>query len=389
MAAAPASLVHPSNQIKSNATLPAFQPPYPPTPPVNMYDRRFNVRPPGAVLAAEGLPYGYLKRGSVDDPASAHAGVGTPVQKRPRNASMAELHLPPGSTQPMQAPPRMVPPPLPSAPNLNIPPANTSPPHYPPGTMNDHYQPPRPLSQPTSLPPSMPSTPISTPSSVDKVARLTLENEALKELVAKLQSQNAGMSRQQTTAIMRLAKKEEEIQSLYIEIQDLTHRVHPEMDATKQRLMDPVFHLLFQEMKKQIEDKNKKIEDLTQELQVAQFSPHSLVGRKLIAKCRALQAENEELGRQLSFGRIEQLQVALSLEKRANTDLRKSLEESDTLLASLDTELETMQDTILNLRTRASFCEKNHCQASSSTVSYMSATLHRTKTSSEEQELGI
>ncbi|TPX37455.1 hypothetical protein SmJEL517_g00586 [Synchytrium microbalum] len=312
-----------------------------------VYDQQYSKRSIGGLVSPEGMPHGYLKRSPDDAPS------GLPLQKRLRNASTGSLPLGQGSNdlisssddrnyRPVFATPRIMPPPAPQTPSSSVH-HNSTP------TTPSLLPPPPPLQQHT---PNMPT--------MEDVQRLRQENEALREQVTKLQSQTAGMSRQQTTAIMRLAKKEEEIQSLYTEMQDLSHRVHPELDASKQRLLDPVLHLLFQEMKKEIDEKNNKIDDLTQELQAAQFSPHNLIGRKLIAKCKALQGENEELGRQLAFGRVEQLQVALALEKRANGELKKSLEESDLLLASLDAEMEGMQDSILGLRTKVAWCEKTH-----------------------------
>jgi hypothetical protein len=41
-----------------------------------------------------------------------------------------------------------------------------------------------------------------------------------------------------------------------------------------------------------------------EELAVAHFSQESKVGRQLMAKCRALADENEEMGRELAEGKV-------------------------------------------------------------------------------------
>lgn len=50
--------------------------------------------------------------------------------------------------------------------------------------------------------------------------------------------------------------------------------------------------------------------------------PSSQTGKKLMAKCRMLIQENQELGRQLSQGRIAQLEAELALQKKYNEELK-------------------------------------------------------------------
>jgi len=51
----------------------------------------------------------------------------------------------------------------------------------------------------------------------------------------------------------------------------------------------------------------------------------------LIAKLKALQSENEELGRQLRQGRVEQYEVEISLQRKMINELKASLEGEFTL----------------------------------------------------------
>ena len=50
----------------------------------------------------------------------------------------------------------------------------------------------------------------------------------------------------------------------------------------------------------------------------------SQTGKKLMAKCRMLIQENQELGRQLSQGRIAQLEAELALQKKYSEELKSS-----------------------------------------------------------------
>ena len=51
---------------------------------------------------------------------------------------------------------------------------------------------------------------------------------------------------------------------------------------------------------------------------------YSVTGKKLMAKCRMLIQENQELGRQLSQGRVAQLEAELALQKKYSDELEGS-----------------------------------------------------------------
>nr|KAF6363937.1 WT1 associated protein [Pipistrellus kuhlii] len=76
----------------------------------------------------------------------------------------------------------------------------------------------------------------------------------------------------------------------------------------------------------------------------------SQTGKKLMAKCRMLIQENQELGRQLSQGRIAQLEAELALQKKYSEELKSSQDELNDFIIQLDEEVEGMQSTILVLQ---------------------------------------
>ncbi|CAG8631497.1 15644_t:CDS:2 [Cetraspora pellucida] len=88
-------------------------------------------------------------------------------------------------------------------------------------------------------------------------------------------------------------------------------------------------------------DKNKTIESLQ----------HELEGVK------TLQDENEELGRQLRQGRVEQYEVEITLQRKMIYELKQGLEESDNQLISMDNEMERLQKLVFRLRAKAKLYE--------------------------------
>ena len=69
-------------------------------------------------------------------------------------------------------------------------------------------------------------------------------------------------------------------------------------------------------MRLQVEQARKKEKEARDELQASQFQPGSIAGKKLVNKCKELQAENDQLGKELSEGRVKQLKIEAALQKR-------------------------------------------------------------------------
>lgn len=86
-----------------------------------------------------------------------------------------------------------------------------------------------------------------------------------------------------------------------------------------------------------------------------------------MAKCRMLIQENQELGRQLSQGRIAQLEAELALQKKYSEELKSSQDELNDFIIQLDEEVEGMQSTILVLQQqlKESRQQLTQCQGSS------------------------
>ncbi|CAG8540076.1 13107_t:CDS:2 [Ambispora gerdemannii] len=131
------------------------------------------------------------------------------------------------------------------------------------------------------------------------------------------------------------------------ELQTLSQTLTPDFTfdpALRKKFLDPAINALFRTMKKELEEKEKMIEDLRNELDGIGFTPNSITGKKLVAKLRALQHENEELGRQLRQGRVEQYEVEIAMQRKVIDELKAGLEESDSQLLLMDEENERLQD---------------------------------------------
>jgi hypothetical protein len=53
-----------------------------------------------------------------------------------------------------------------------------------------------------------------------------------------------------------------------------------------------------------VEEKDKKLKELQDNISAITFTSQSKMGKMLMAKCRTLQEENEEIGNQASEGKV-------------------------------------------------------------------------------------
>ena len=54
------------------------------------------------------------------------------------------------------------------------------------------------------------------------------------------------------------------------------------------------------------------------------FPLHSVTGKKLMAKCRTVIQENQELGKQISQGRVAQLEAEIALQMKRYEEIKTS-----------------------------------------------------------------
>ncbi|KAJ8270564.1 hypothetical protein GJAV_G00116480 [Gymnothorax javanicus] len=172
----------------------------------------------------------------------------------------------------------------------------------------------------------------------------------LKESEEKLKQQQQESARRENILVMRLATKEQEMQECTTQIQYLKQVQQPGAAQLRSSMVDPAINLFFLKMKSELEQTKDKLEQAQNELSAWKFTPDSQTGKKLMAKCRMLIQENQELGRQLSQGRIAQLEAELALQKKYSEELKISQDELNDFIIQLDEEVEGMQSTILVLQ---------------------------------------
>ncbi|XP_064489169.1 pre-mRNA-splicing regulator WTAP-like [Ornithodoros turicata] len=191
-------------------------------------------------------------------------------------------------------------------------------------------------------------------SSAGKNSAENLELVSLRESEEKLKQQQLEASRRENVLVMRLTTKEQEMQEYAHQIQELKGITGPGGSGSTQQLraalLDPAVNLLFDRMKREVEATRARLQETQNELSAWKFTPDSNTGKRLMAKCRLLYQENEELGKMISSGRMAKLEGDLALQRSFSEEMKKSQTEQDEFLLELDEEVEGMQSTIYFLQ---------------------------------------
>lgn len=165
-----------------------------------------------------------------------------------------------------------------------------------------------------------------------------------------LQSNELRYKKRLHNVCMKLTLRDRKLAQLQDKLTQVTHNQIPTAYQLETTLIDPALNLMFEKMKSEVDSAKTKVEEMQNELSAWKFTPDSTTGKRLMAKCRLLHNENEELGKEMSTGWVAQLTGNLALQKKFSEEMKKSQTELDEFLLELEEEVEGMQNTIYYLQ---------------------------------------
>nr|CAG4652251.1 EOG090X0FYD [Triops cancriformis] len=163
------------------------------------------------------------------------------------------------------------------------------------------------------------------------------------------QIQNEAAKRE-SVLVMRLSSKEQDLQDLAAQITELKSSQSSGPNSLRSALLDPAVHCLVQKLRAEVEKSRSSLEETQNELSAWKFTPDSNTGKRLMAKCRLLYQENEELGKMIASGRLAKLEGDLALQRNFSEEMKKTQSELDEFLQELDEDVEGMQSSIYYLQ---------------------------------------
>ncbi|KAL2492579.1 FKBP12-interacting protein of 37 kDa [Abeliophyllum distichum] len=192
---------------------------------------------------------------------------------------------------------------------------------------------------------------------VNYLQNLRSSEESLREQLEKAKKKEAAF-------IVTFAKREQEIAELKSAVRDLRAQLKPPSMQARKFLLDPAIHEEFTRLKNLVEEKDKKVKELQDNIAAVNFTPQSKMGKMLMAKCRTLQEENDEIGNQANEGKMHELSMKLALQKSQNAELKiqfeglckqvegltNDAERSNEMVVILQEKLEEKEDEIRRLK---------------------------------------
>lgn len=182
------------------------------------------------------------------------------------------------------------------------------------------------------------------------MADVPQELAALRQSEVALQKKLHEQRRRESRAVLRAAVAEQEKRKLAETVDQLSEAMQPPHKQVRTLLLDPSVNAEIVRLREQVKETQRRELEVRQELEASQFSAQGIAGKKLMQKCKELQAENEQLGKELAEGKTQKLHATIALQKDYAKELRKSLAESREWVELLDEELEAAQSVIVQLR---------------------------------------
>ncbi|KAJ1385065.1 WTAP/Mum2 family [Sesbania bispinosa] len=174
--------------------------------------------------------------------------------------------------------------------------------------------------------------------------------QALKSSEESLREQLEKAKKKEAAFIVTFAKREQEIAELKSAVRDLKAQLKPPSMQARRLLLDPAVHEEFRHLKNLVDEKDKKVKELQDNIAAVSFTPQSKMGKMLMAKCRTLQEENEEIGNQASEGKMHELSMKLALQKSQNAQLRSQFEGLQKHMEGLTNDVERSNEMVLMLQ---------------------------------------
>ncbi|CAF1151334.1 unnamed protein product [Adineta ricciae] len=124
----------------------------------------------------------------------------------------------------------------------------------------------------------------------------------------------------------------------------------PSLARLRQTYLDPSINLIYGQMREEIENSRKACDEAQNELHALQFTADSKTGKMLMARCRKLLEENEQLGKIVSSDNVAKLESEIALQNRLISNIKDAQTDYEEIMLDMDTNIDTMSNALLHMR---------------------------------------
>lgn len=158
------------------------------------------------------------------------------------------------------------------------------------------------------------------------------------------------VSKREHFLVAQLTTKEKRLRELSNQVTELKSAQVPTTNAMRNALLDPAVNIIVSKLTQELDATKAKLSEVNEEMSAWKFTPDSVTGKRLMARCRQLLKENEEIAKMVSSGRLAKLEGELAMHKNLVEEMKKTQVEMDDFVQELDEEMEGMQSTIYLLQ---------------------------------------
>ncbi|CAF3343415.1 unnamed protein product [Rotaria sp. Silwood1] len=124
----------------------------------------------------------------------------------------------------------------------------------------------------------------------------------------------------------------------------------PSLSRLRQTYLDPSINLIYGRMRDEIEQSRKACDEAQNELHSWQFTPDSKTGKMLMARCKKLLEENEQLGKIVSSDNVAKLEGEIALQNQLLSNMKDTQKDYEDIVLDMDTNMDAMSSTLLHMR---------------------------------------
>ncbi|CAF0739979.1 unnamed protein product [Rotaria sordida] len=163
----------------------------------------------------------------------------------------------------------------------------------------------------------------------------------------------------------------------------------PSLSRLRQTYLDPSINLIYGQMRDEIEQSRKARDEAQNELHSWQFTPDSKTGKMLMARCKKLLEENEQLGKIVSSDNVAKLEGEIALQNQLLSNIKDTQKDYEDIMLDMDTNMDAMSSTLLHMRQQLtdshqqiiSLSEENArlktlCQSTNKSLNTPNGTIH-------------
>eukprot|EP01025_Chloroclados_australasicus_P031164 TRINITY_DN3146_c0_g1_i1.p2 TRINITY_DN3146_c0_g1~~TRINITY_DN3146_c0_g1_i1.p2 ORF type:complete len:298 (+),score=47.61 TRINITY_DN3146_c0_g1_i1:52-945(+) len=182
------------------------------------------------------------------------------------------------------------------------------------------------------------------PSKVKEVIHVIMAHKA------QLESEIKNLYRKEAETQFALADRTMEWLELRKRQATLAQGTEPSIIQLKQCLLDPAVHSEVMRLKGEVDKREEQIRSLREELQAATFTPDSAAGRELVKKCKQLQQENDDLGKELAEENVQMYKLQIKLKDEEKEHWRQLYYQMEDHAVQLEEENDDLSNELFTLK---------------------------------------